>query len=96
MPSYNDYKNNGNNHGGNKSGSQNANTFEMLRTIADKYEGVSESELIRIIIAEAEKNRAQGKLSDADLDNFAKTIKPMLNSSQAKRLDKIVERLKQK
>ena len=89
MPSYNDYKNQ-------STSNTNSNTFEMLRTIADKYEGVSESELIRIIIAEAEKNRAQGKLTDADLDNFVKTIKPMLTSVQAKRLDKIVERLKQK
>ena len=91
MPSFNDYKNQSS-----STNKPNNSTFEMLRTIADKYEGVSEGELIRIIIAEAEKNRAQGKLSDADLDNFAKTIKPMLNSSQAKRLDKIVERLKQK
>ncbi len=90
MPSYNDYKNN------NEKTTTNAKTFEMLRTIADKYEGVSEGELVKIIIAEAEKNRAQGKLSDEDLDNFARTIKPMLNSTQAKRLDKIVERLKKK
>jgi len=46
------------------------------------------------LIAEAEKNRAQGKLTNADLDNFASTIRPMLNSSQAKRLDKILEKLK--
>lgn len=90
MPSYNDYKSSTSGQG------KNSNTFEMLKTIADKYEGVSENELIKIIIAEAEKNRAQGKLSDADLDNFVKTIKPMLNSAQAKRLDKIVDRLKQK
>ncbi len=85
MPSFSDYKN--------SSGKENQ-AFEMLRTIADKYEGVSEGELIRIIIAEAQKNRAQGKLTDADLDNFALTIKPMLNSSQAKRLDKIIRQLK--
>ncbi len=86
MPSFSDYKN------GN--GKMNNQAFEMLRTIADKYEGVSEGELIRIIIAEAEKNRAEGKLSDAELDGFAQTIRPMLNSGQAKRLDKIIERLK--
>ena len=85
MPSFKD---------SNKSNSQSSKTFEMLKSIADKYEGVSENELIRIIIAEAEKNRAQGKLSNADLDNFSKTIRPMLNSTQAKRLDKIIERLK--
>ena len=85
MPSFSDY---------NGSSGKNNQAFEMLRTIADKYEGVSENELIRIIIAEAEKNRAQGKLTNADLDNFASTIRPMLNSSQAKRLDKILEKLK--
>ena len=86
MASFNDYVKNSD-----KSDSQ-----ELLKKLAVKYEGASESEIVSAIIKEAEKNRAQGKLTDSDLDNFKDYLRPMLNDSQAKKLDKIIARLKRK
>ena len=88
MPSFNDYvKNN--------SDSQ-IKAMDMLKNWVSKYEGMSEEELIKAIVKEAEKNRAEGKLSDADLDSFKTLLLPLLNSSQAKKLEKIIEKLKKK
>ena len=91
MASFNDYLK------GNKSNSSdNGKAMELLRQVASKYEGASEGEIISAIIKEAEKNRAQGKLTNDDLDSFSGTIKPMLTQEQAKKLDKIIERLKKR
>lgn len=72
------------------------NTEDLLRNFVRDYEGKSQSELLFEIIKVAEKNRAEGKLTDADLDNFATTLRPALNPSQQKELEKIISRLKLK
>ena len=90
MPSFNDYVKNSNT----ASKQEENNSLNMLKQWAGKYEGMSESELIKAIVKEAEKNRAEGKLTNADLDGFKNLLLPMLNSSQAKKLDKIIEKLK--
>lgn len=90
MPSFNDYVNS--NNGQNKSSQTKA--IEMLKGWASKYEGMSEGDLIKAIVKEAEKNRAEGKLSDQDLESFKSLLMPFLNPYQAKKLDKIIEKLK--
>jgi len=69
-------------------------TLGMFRTLADKYEGVTEDEMIKNIFAEAEKNRKAGKLNDAEIDNFVNIITPFLDSKQKKLLEKVVTKLK--
>lgn len=91
MPSFNDYVKNNNT---NTTTQEENKSLNMLKQWASKYEGMSETELIKSIVKEAEKNRAEGKLTDADLDNFKSLLMPMLNSSQAKKLEKIIEKLK--
>ncbi len=88
MPSFNDYNNS------KSSSSSNAKAMEMLKGWASKYEGMSEEDLIKAIIKEAEKNRAEGKLTDSDLDGFKSMLLPFLNPSQAKKLEKIINKLK--
>ena len=92
MPSFNDYVNQNSSDSSNKS--SNLKAMEMLKGWASKYEGMSENDLIKAIVKEAEKNRAEGKLSDSDLDSFKSLLMPFLNSSQVKRLEKIIEKLK--
>ena len=69
--------------------------FDFLRQVASKYEGASESELISAIMLEAQKARERGELSNEEIDNFAKTIYPMLSPAQRKQLNTVIERIKQ-
>ena len=89
MPNFSDYVNQNN-----SNSSSQAKAMEMLKGWASKYEGMKEEDLIKAIVKEAEKNRAEGKLTDADLDSFKNMLMPFLNSSQSKKLDKIIQKLK--
>ncbi len=73
-------------------GSENA--FETVKKIAEKYEGASESDLLAAILNEAVKARADGKLSDAEIDSFAEQILPMLSDVQRKRLAAVIAKIK--
>ena len=72
----------------------NESAFELLKRVASKYEGASESDLITAILSEAKKSRERGNLSNAEIDNFANTISPMLNDKQRKRLFAVIESIK--
>ncbi|NLK18128.1 MAG: hypothetical protein GX304_06410, partial [Clostridiales bacterium] len=50
--------------------------------------------LIHDIKALAEKNKKDGKLNTAQLENFEKKIAPMLNSEQRKMLRNIMDMIK--
>ncbi len=71
------------------------NYMNILKGFAQKYEGASQSEIISAILQEAEKGRRNGTLTDADIDNFVFMLRPMLNASQQKELDKVVQQIKQ-
>lgn len=70
------------------------NYMNILKSFADKYEGASQSEIISAILKEAEKGRRNGTLTDSDIDNFVMMLRPMLNQSQQKELDKVVAQIK--
>jgi hypothetical protein len=72
----------------------NGDAMNSLRNFAGKYEGASETDLISAIMLEAEKGRKNGTLSDADVDNFANMIAPMLNPSQKAKLKAVVNKIK--
>lgn len=81
---------------GSNGGAQGMNgaAFDMLKNIAGRYEGASESELISAILAEAMKSRAAGTLSDSEIDSFVAQISPMLTASQRSRLNAVVAKIK--
>ncbi len=85
MRKFNDYTPN------NTSGN---NYMDILSGFAKKYEGASQSQIISAILQEAEKGKRNGTLTDADVENFASMLRPMLNASQQKELDKVVEEIK--
>lgn len=80
--------------GGNGEQSMNGAAFDMLKNIAGRYEGASESELISAILAEAMKSRAAGTLSDSEIDSFVAQISPMLTAAQRSRLNAVVAKIK--
>ncbi len=71
-----------------------ASVEELTKKIASAYHGKSNADMLRSILAEAEKSRRAGTLSDDDIDNFYNTFSPMLDSAQKKRLRAVVEKLK--
>lgn len=81
---------------GSNGGAQGMNgaAFDMLKNIAGRYEGASESELISAILAEAMKSRAAGTLSDSEIDSFVAQVSPMLTAAQRSRLNAVVAKIK--
>ena len=78
----------------NKTENFNGNAMNLLNAFASRYEGASENDLISAIMLEAEKGRKNGTLTDKDIDAFAATISPMLNSAQREKLNSVVKKLK--
>lgn len=72
-----------------------ASAEELTKQIASAYNGKSNAEMLKNILAQAEKSKRAGKLSNAEIDNFYQTFSPMLDSSQRKKLKTIVEKLKE-
>ena len=87
MRDFNSYKPN------NQSDNQ-SNNMDLIKNLAKKYEGASEEDIISAIMLEAEKGRKRGTLTDNDIDNFYKMLYPMLNSSQQKKLNSVILKIK--
>ena len=87
MRDFNSYKPNNNS-------SSNQDYMSVISSLAKKYEGASESDLISAIMQEAEKGRRNGTLTDSDIDNFARVLSPMLNANQQKKLQSVVKKIK--
>lgn len=70
---------------------------EAKKTFTDfakNYEGKSADEITEEIFRTAKKSREEGKLSDADIDNFRTMFAPFLNREQLQRLDELIKELK--
>lgn len=61
---------------------------------ASAYEGKSADEVMSAILAEAEKGKKNGTLTDADVDRFASAVSPFLTDKQRKMLNVIVKKIK--
>ena len=72
----------------------NQTAFELLSKVASQYEGASESQLLTAIMSEAKKAKANGTLSDNEIENFVATISPMLNQNQRKQLERVIAQIK--
>ena len=71
------------------------NTVNLANQVMRAMNGKSEGQLWRTILAEAEKGKREGRLTNADLDNFYNTVSPMVNGIQRKKLKEVIARLKQ-
>ncbi len=61
---------------------------------ASDYEGKSADEVMSAILAEAEKGKKNGTLTDEDVDRFASAVSPFLTDKQRKMLNVIVKKIK--
>lgn len=70
------------------------NTVELAKTISRAMNGKNQAQIMRTIIAEAERGKREGRLSNSDLDNFYNAIYPMLDGAKRKKLTEVIEKLK--
>ena len=71
-----------------------SNLYNMVSSLAGKFDGKSQNDLIKAIYQEAKRGKEQGTLSNADIDNFANMLSPLLDDKKRKMLIKITEELK--
>lgn len=88
---FNSYVNGGGNSG---KGGENGSLADMISSLAGKYNGASEADLMRAIVKEAEKGKRNGTLSNEDIDRFAAMLSPMLDDKKRAYLKKVVSQLK--
>lgn len=92
MQDFNDYVKNS------KENSNSGNSYDSIKKIADslagKFDGKNQTDLMRAIYEEAKKGKKNGTLKNADIDNFAMMLEPMLDSNQKKMLYKVIAELK--
>ena len=68
---------------------------ELTKKIAAAYNGKSNMAVMRNILAEAERSKRAGTLSNEEIEVFYQNFSPMLNAFQRRQLRGIVERLKE-
>ena len=67
---------------------------DALRDLFSRYEGKSEQEVLSEILFLAKQGKQNGTLTGEEIDRYAAVLSPMLGESQRKKLQKIVEKLK--
>ena len=68
---------------------------ELTKKIASSYNGKSSMEMMKSILAEAEKSKRAGTLTNAEIEAFYQSFAPMLDATQKRKLRSVVEKLKQ-
>lgn len=71
-----------------------ANAEELTKQIAQVYNGKSNADMLKNILAQAEASKRAGTLSNEEIEAFYQNFAPMLNGFQRKQLRAIIERLK--
>ncbi len=67
---------------------------DLIKQVAGDYNGKSSAQMLAGILKEAEQAKRQGRLSNAQIDEFYAQFSPMLNDFQRKKLQEIVKKLK--
>ena len=79
----------------NQTAQQSQTAQELTKKIAQAYNGRSNNDMFREILAQAEEGKRKGTLTNEEIENFYLAFSPMLDSAQSKRLRVIVDRLKE-
>ena len=77
-----------------KQGEMPQNLIDLVSSLAQKFDGKNQNDLLTAIYQEARKGKKQGTLSNADIDNFARTIAPFLDDKKRAVLARVVKELK--
>lgn len=70
------------------------NLFNLVNSLANRFDGKSQTELMRAIYEEAKKGKKNGTLTNAEIDNFSAMLMPLLDEKQRKTLRKVADELK--
>lgn len=70
------------------------NLYNLVSSLAGRFDGKNQSELIKAIYEEAKKGKQNGTLTNAEIDNFVSMLSPLLDDKKKKMLSKIAEELK--
>lgn len=93
MEDFNEYA--GKRRNENQSGnSSQQNLFGLINSLAGKFDGKSQGELLAAIYREAKAGKEKGTLSNADIDSFVNMISPFLDDKKRGYLNKIAKDLK--
>lgn len=68
---------------------------EMVKIISKAMNGKSPAQIMQTIIAEAERGKREGRLTNADLDGFYSAVYPVLDGAKRKKLKEVISRLKE-
>lgn len=69
-------------------------TVELAKVLSRAMNGKSEGQLLHTIIAEAERGKREGTLTNNDLDNFYNALSPVLDGFKRKKLKEVIAKLK--
>lgn len=69
-------------------------TVNMAAMLAKAFNGKSEGDILRTIIAQAEQGKRDGTLTNADLDNFYNALSPLVDGFKKQKLKQIIAKLK--
>ena len=67
---------------------------KLVKDVASSMKGKSRAEIFAAVIAEAERGKREGRLTNEDLDNFYNLMAPSLDGFKRQRLKAIIARLK--
>ena len=68
---------------------------ELTKKIASAYHGKSNMDIFKSILAEAERGKRAGTLSNEEIEAFYQNFAPMLDGMQRRRLRAVVDKLKE-
>ena len=69
-------------------------TVNLAKAISKAMNGKSQGQLLSTIIAEAERGKRNGTLTNADLDNFYNALAPLVDGFKRKNLKEVITQLK--
>ncbi len=73
---------------------QNGSKEEDVRKKAEEFSKLSEGELYSELFKNVDEAKKSGNLSSNDLDNFLKTVAPMLNKEQMDKMNDLINKIK--
>ena len=69
-------------------------TVQLAKAVSKAMNGKSQGQLLSTIIAEAERGKRNGTLTNADLDNFYNALAPLVDGFKRKKLKEVIIQLK--
>ncbi|MDD3831455.1 MAG: hypothetical protein PHW00_02225 [Clostridia bacterium] len=72
---------------------KNQTPIEQITNTAKYYQEKGENELVKDIFATVMRQKKDGSLTNAQLQEFVKKVSPILNAQQRERLNSLIEQL---